>query len=72
MNWPNQIRKTREALGLSQQDFADLIGCKYGRMVRRWEAGRTPGSTWRVELLAAFKLAEGALSHAASPNHAPS
>jgi len=36
----NFVNKARYALGMTQEDFADAIGCS-SRTVRRWEAGQT-------------------------------
>jgi DNA-binding transcriptional regulator YiaG len=36
---PKQIRTLREAMGLTQQAFADIIGCQQ-HMVSHWERGK--------------------------------
>lgn len=36
---PDELRVARQALGLSAQGFARLVGIESGRTVRRWEAG---------------------------------
>ena len=38
---PAEFRMVREALGLTNEGLAELIGVQ-GRSVRRWEAGGTP------------------------------
>lgn len=34
-----ELREARQKLGLTQKQFANLIGGSYGRKVRKWEAG---------------------------------
>jgi DNA-binding transcriptional regulator YiaG len=36
---PSDLKSTRQALGLSAEGFARLVGVESGRTVRRWEAG---------------------------------
>lgn len=36
---PAALKATRQALGLSVESFADLVGVQAGRTVRRWEDG---------------------------------
>lgn len=36
---PEEFKKVRYRLGMSQNDFADMIGLGSDRTVRRWEEG---------------------------------
>lgn len=36
---PEHLRSFRHSLGLSQAEFARMLGVANGRTVRRWEAG---------------------------------
>jgi DNA-binding transcriptional regulator YiaG len=37
---PKQLKLAREKLGgLTQEELAEMIGIKWGRTVRKWEAG---------------------------------
>lgn len=41
---PNQIRKLRSRLGLTQAELGKLMGLS-ARTVMRWEGGKTPDKT---------------------------
>jgi len=36
---PNEIKQTRQALNLTQKEFAAKIGCSY-RSIQNWEGGQ--------------------------------
>jgi DNA-binding transcriptional regulator YiaG len=63
---PERIRAARASLGLSQADFALLIGRTEGRgiapdwtKVSRWERGvRNPGALWGPSILAIVEREE--------------
>ena len=57
MNWPLKIKRARAALQLTQAEFADLVGACSGRIVRRWETGRTPARRMHPKIIAALKMA---------------
>ncbi len=59
MMTPEQIRKARKTLGLTQAEFAEKLGlgAHGGRTVRRWEAGERT-ITRRTELMVRVLLEE--------------
>jgi transcriptional regulator with XRE-family HTH domain len=53
--WGNAIREGRRRLGLTQEQFADLIGADQGA-VSRWEAGEwAPSAENQLKIAKAFK-----------------
>lgn len=53
---PEEFKQVRIALGLSQQKFADYLGIKNSRTIRRMESGDWPVSVRVVKIL---KLNQG-------------
>lgn len=51
-----QIKQTREALGLNQSQFGQLFGI-HAMTVSRWESGITQPSPHEAALLTAFRTA---------------
>lgn len=47
---PEDIKKKRMALGLSQEDFAHLLGVSYAS-VNRWESGRAKPSRMAIGMI---------------------
>lgn len=45
------VKESRKSLGLSQRDFANLLGCSQGA-VQGWEAGRNPPNLENLEAIA--------------------
>ena len=51
---PKNLRKSRDRLGLSAEEFARAVGASSGRTVRRWESGERsiPGPVKMLVFLA--------------------
>ena len=45
------VKESRKSLGLSQRDFANLLGCSQGA-VQGWEAGKNPPNLENLEAIA--------------------
>lgn len=60
---PDELKKHRQALGLSANGFAALVNVSGGRTVRRWEAGDRdiPGPV--VVLINALSESEAVRKH---------
>jgi transcriptional regulator with XRE-family HTH domain len=55
--YPNQLTRYRERLGLTQDQLAQIIGCRTAQTIRRIEMGHTiPGVVTVLRLSAALRV----------------
>ncbi len=55
--YPNHLTRYRERLGYTQEQLAELIGCKLSQTIRRIESGKVgPGVVTVLRLSAALRV----------------
>jgi len=56
---PTEIKQTRQALNLTQKEFAAKIGCSY-RSIQNWEGGQRKPSGIAIKAMSRIKPLSGA------------